>query len=57
MSAHKFARTLDEAFPYGAEYGCAVTRYESIAGRWAGYALAILISVLLAAWLVKWWSS
>lgn len=57
MSAHKFARTLDEAFPYGAEYGCAVTRYESIAGRWAGYALAILIGVLLAAWLVKWWSS
>lgn len=57
MSTRRFARTLDEAFPFGPEYGCSITRHESIAGRWAGYALAILIGIALAGWLVKWWSS
>jgi hypothetical protein len=28
MNRTRFARTLDEAFPFGPEYGCAITRYE-----------------------------
>lgn len=28
MTRTRFARTLDEAFPFGPEYGCAITRYE-----------------------------
>ena len=57
LNTRRYPRTLDEAFPHGAAYGCALTRPETRGERAAGVALAIFIGVALAAALVNWWSS
>jgi hypothetical protein len=50
MNRTRFARTLDEAFPFGPEYGCAITRYERKAGQASVYvACAIGFVAALAA--------
>lgn len=51
----KFARTMDQAFPKGAEYGCAVKIYKS--NHWLDAVVAAVIGVGLACLLVAWWSS
>ena len=57
MNTRKFPRTLDEAFPTGAHYGCAIEKPRRDWEPAAGYALAIVIGVALAAALVQWWST
>lgn len=47
----KFARTLDQAFPFGPEYGCAITRVHktSLVERLFGAFIAVcLFAVALA---------
>lgn len=49
MNTRRYPRTLSEAFPHGAEYGCAIerpapNRYPRFV--WAG----IVVLVLLALW-------
>lgn len=57
LNTRRFPRTLDQAFPFGADYGCAITRPDTRREWLAGVLLAIVIGVLLAAALVSWWSS
>jgi len=46
---HKYHRTMDQAFPFGAEYGCAVQLYkQSKISTAIGYA-AVFVSLLLLA--------
>jgi len=49
---HKYHRTMDQAFPFGAKYGCAVQLYkQSILSKIStaiGYA-AVFVSLLLLA--------
>jgi len=33
MNTRKFPRTMNEAFPFGPEYGCSITRYERFDGH------------------------
>lgn len=35
MSHLRFSRRMGEQWPYGASYGCAITRYERKAANWA----------------------
>lgn len=51
----KFHRTMDQAFPFGPDYGCAIkcTRRS----RAADYILATCIGIGLAVLLAAWWSS
>jgi hypothetical protein len=51
----KYPRTLDEAYPFGARYGCAVEHYTR-PDRWYDYALAIVIGLVLAALMFFWLS-
>ena len=51
----KHPRTLDEAYPFGAEYGCAVERYRPV-NRWYDYTLAVVIGLVLAALMFFWLS-
>lgn len=54
-TTRRHPRTLDEAYPFGARYGCAVERYrrrESL----ADWLLAIMIGLVLAALLFFWLS-
>jgi type VI protein secretion system component VasF len=54
-TTRKHPRTINEAYPYGARYGCAVERYrrrESL----ADWLLAIFIGLVLAALLFFWLS-
>jgi len=54
-TSRRHPRTLDEAYPYGARYGCSVERYrrrESL----ADWLLAIMIGLVLAALLFLWLS-
>lgn len=37
MSHLRFSRRMGEQYPYGAEYGCAITAFERKAGDWAVY--------------------
>lgn len=57
LNTRRYPRTLDEAFPHGASYGCALTRPETRGEKLAGVALALVIGVCLAGALVQWWSS
>lgn len=57
LNTRRYPRTLDEAFPGGAAYGCALERPAPRGERLAGVALAICIGVALAAALVSWWAS
>lgn len=57
MNTRRYPRTMDEAFPHGAEYGCAIERPETDGERMAGVVLAVLIGIGLACALVHWWSS
>ena len=50
-------RALAEAFPRGAEYGCAIEKPATTGERVIDAALAVFIGVCLAAALVSWWSS
>lgn len=51
----KFHRTLDQAFPFGPDYGCAIKCYRS--ERASGYLLAATVGIGLAVLLAAWWSS
>jgi len=55
-TTRKFSRTLDEAFPKSARYGCSVERHRRHEEPLA-YLLAVAIAVVLAACLVMWWSA
>ena len=57
MNTRKYPRTMDEAFPHGAEYGCAIERPETSGEKLAGIVLAIVIGICLSGVLVQWWSS
>lgn len=59
MNTRKHPRTLNDAFPFGPEYGCAITRFASDrrGSTVADVALAVVIGVLLATALVAWWTS
>lgn len=57
VNTRRYPRTMDEAFPHGAEYGCAIERPETDGERMAGVVLAVLIGIGLACALVHWWSS
>lgn len=46
MNSRRFPRTLNEAFPYGAEYGCAIER--SKPNPISDWALAVVISLALS---------
>lgn len=52
MNARKFARTTNEAFPHGAEYGCAIERpsprLADTVAKWLMYFAAFYIAVILA---------
>lgn len=37
MSHLRFSRRMGEQYPYGAEYGCAITAFERKAGQTAVY--------------------
>ena len=54
-TSRKHPRTLDEAYPYGARYGCSVERFRPV-NRWYDYVLAIMIGLVLAALLFFWLS-
>jgi hypothetical protein len=46
MNSRKYPRTLNEAFPHGAAYGCAVTRYQRpgrVAPVWIVLALLLIL--------------
>jgi len=49
MNTRRYPRTMNEAFPFGPEYGCAITRYRNHGATFKDYALAIVIGVALAA--------
>ncbi len=48
MQTRKYARTMNEAFPFGPAYGCAIEK-PSKKEKIAEYLLAILIGVIYAA--------
>lgn len=56
MNTRRYPRSTAEAFPTGPQYGCAIEKPYHSWEPAAGYALAIVIGVSLAAALVKWWS-
>ena len=47
MDSRKFSRTMDEAFPFGPSYGCAIEKPRQ-SEKVADYALATLIGIALA---------
>ena len=51
----KHPRTLNEAYPFGPRYACAVEAYRPV-NRWYDYALAIVIGLVLAALMFFWLS-
>lgn len=51
MNAPHFSRRMGEQYPFGAEYGCAITRYPS-KHRAADFALYIVAVIALV---VVWW--
>ena len=51
-TTRRFPRTLNEAFPIGAEYGCAITRYRNPnVGFWAGAVCLFLTCFVVASWI------
>lgn len=48
MSHLRFSRRMGEQYPYGNEYGCALTRYErhTSIGFWVGLAVGAVAVVL-----------
>ena len=57
MNTRRFPRTMDEAFPRGAQYGCAIEKPVTTGERVADVVFAAFIGACLAAALVSWWSS
>ena len=57
MNSRKFPRTMDQAFPFGAEYGCAIEKPVTTGERIVDALFAAFIGVCLAAAFVSWWSS
>jgi len=47
MNTRKFARTMDEAFPFGPSYGCAIEK-PSRTEKALDYAIATAFGILLA---------
>jgi len=43
MNTRKYPRTLDEAYPFGPEYGCSIEHYKP--GRIADIAVAIALVI------------
>lgn len=52
MNSRKYPRTMNEAFPFGPEYGCSITRYEKLDGHnyivGACLLCAVIVTVLIA---------
>lgn len=52
MNTRRFPRTMNEAFPFGPEYGCSITRYERFDGHRlivpVCLACALFVAILLA---------
>jgi hypothetical protein len=57
LNTRRYPRTLNEAFPSGPAYGCALTRPETRGEKLAGIGLAVFIGVCLAGALIQWWST
>ena len=55
MNTRRYPRTLNQAFPFGPEYGAAIER--PAPSVIADLALAAVIGLGLAALLVAWWSA
>lgn len=55
-NTRRYPRSLSEAFPFGPEYGCAITRYRAPKTTFKDYAAAIVIGVAIAAGLVYGWT-
>jgi hypothetical protein len=55
-TTRKHPRTLDQAYPFGASYGCPVEHYRRPVNRWYDYMLAVIIGLVLAALLFFWLS-
>jgi hypothetical protein len=56
MNTRKYPRTMDQAFPFGPQYACALerpSRHEAT----MGVLLAVVIGIALALALVSWWSA
>lgn len=51
MNSRKYSRTMDEAFPFGPSYGCAIEKPRR-SEKVADYAIATLIGIALAFGLV-----
>ena len=51
-TTRRFPRILNEAFPIGAEYGCAITRDRNPnVGFWAGAVCLFLTCFVVASWI------
>jgi hypothetical protein len=51
----KFARTMNEAFPHGVDYACAIERYRAPKWeKWADIGLAVAVGLCLAYGLYQW---
>ena len=53
MNSRRYPRTLNEAFPRGAEYGCAIEKPRPV----ADVSLAVVIGIALALALIAWWTA
>lgn len=54
----KYARTMNEAFPYGVDYATAIERYETPKWeKWADIVLAVCIGLVLAAFAYHWFAA
>ena len=57
MNTRRYPRTLNQAFPFGPEYGAAIERPSRVPAVLSDAALAAVIGLGLAALLVAWWSA
>lgn len=60
MNTRRYHRTLDQAFPFGAECGCAIQGYSGLPRRLEklrDVGLAVIVGVVIAAVLVQWWAA
>lgn len=57
MNTRKFSRTMDQAFPFGPEYGCSIEKPVNTWERVADVVLAVVIGTCLALALSHWWTA
>ena len=53
-TTRRFPRTLDQAFNFGADYGCSIVHYRNH-WTWASRAAAFLVWVLVLTWGATLW--